>query len=74
MSEVELQVQKRLTLNWLIQGAAQHAGMTFHYLVKDELNAIHPKLVHLFNIFDFPSSILVPMVAVPGAAPGAAGL
>ncbi len=49
MSEVELQVQKRLTLNWLSQGAAQHAGMTFHYLVKDELNAIHPKLVHLYD-------------------------
>ena len=24
------EINKRLTLNWLIQGAAQHAGMTFH--------------------------------------------
>ena len=33
------QINKRLTLNWLIQGAAQHAGMTSHHLVRDELDA-----------------------------------
>src|SRR5437867_5417629 len=49
MSEVQLQIQKRLTLNWLIQGAAQHAGMTFHHLVREELNAINPKLLHLYD-------------------------
>lgn len=49
MSEEQLQIQKRLTLNWLIQGAAQHAGMTFHHLVREELNAINPKLLHLYD-------------------------
>ncbi len=49
MSDEQLQIQKRLTLNWLIQGAAQHAGMTFHHLVRDELNAINPKLLHLYD-------------------------
>jgi hypothetical protein len=49
MTDEQLQIQKRLTLNWLIQGAAQHAGMTFHHLVRDELNAIHPKLLHLYD-------------------------
>ena len=49
MSHEQLQIQKRLTLNWLIQGAAQHAGMTFHHLVRDELNAIHPQLLHLYD-------------------------
>jgi len=49
MSEEELQIQKRLTLNWLIQGAAQHAGMTFHHLVRDELNALDPKLLHFYD-------------------------
>jgi hypothetical protein len=48
-SEVRNEINKRLTLNWLIQGAAQHAGMTFHHLVRDELNAIHPKLVRLYD-------------------------
>jgi hypothetical protein len=43
------ETQKRLTLNWLIQGAAQHAGMTFHHLVRDELNALDPKLVRLYD-------------------------
>src|SRR5437899_1207148 len=43
------EINKRLTLNWLIQGAAQHAGMTFHHLVRDELNAINPKLLHLYD-------------------------
>jgi hypothetical protein len=49
MSDEQLQIQKRLALNWLIQGAAQHAGMTFHHLVRDELNAISPKLLHFYD-------------------------
>ncbi len=49
MSNEQLEIQKRFTLNWLIQGAAQHAGMTFHHLVRDELNAISPKLVHFYD-------------------------
>jgi hypothetical protein len=49
MSDEQLQIQKRLTLNWLIQGAAQHAGMTFHHLVRDELNDINPKLLHFYD-------------------------
>lgn len=47
--ELQLQIQKRFTLNWLIQGAAQHAGMTFHHLVSDELNKIHPRLLRLYD-------------------------
>src|ERR1043166_5139501 len=49
MSEEVLEIQKRLTLNWLIQGAAQHAAMTFHHLVRDELNALDPGLVRLYD-------------------------
>jgi len=49
MSDVRLEIQKRHTLNWLIQGAAQHAGMTFHHLVRDELNALDPSLVLLYD-------------------------
>jgi hypothetical protein len=49
MTDTQLQIRKRLTLNWLIQGAAQHAGMTFHHLVRDELNGINPKLLHLYD-------------------------
>ena len=45
------EIQKRLTLNWLIQGASQHAGMTFHHLVRDELNAVHPGLIRLYDHF-----------------------
>ncbi|MEJ0088566.1 MAG: hypothetical protein WDM80_02220 [Limisphaerales bacterium] len=44
MSDVQLEIQKRFTLNWLIQGAAQHAGMTFHHLVRDELDALESGL------------------------------
>ncbi len=43
------EVNKRLTLNWLIQGAAQHAGMTVQYLVRDELDALNPKLLRLYD-------------------------
>lgn len=48
-SVVREEVNKRLTLNWLIQGAAQHAGMTFHHLVRDELDALHPGLLRLYD-------------------------
>jgi len=49
MSDLRLEIQKRHTLNWLIQGAAQHAGMTFHHLVRDQLNALDPRLVRLYD-------------------------
>jgi hypothetical protein len=48
-AEVHQEVNKRLTLNWLIQGAAQHAGMTAHHLVRPELEAIHPHLPRLYD-------------------------
>jgi hypothetical protein len=47
--EVRGQINKRLTLNWLIQGAAQHAGMTFHHLIRDELDALDPRLLLLYD-------------------------
>ena len=43
------EINKRFTLNWLIQGAAQHAGMTFHHLVRRELDALDPELVGLYD-------------------------
>src|ERR1700678_256811 len=43
------EINKRLTLNWLIQGAAQHAGMTFHHLVSDQLNTLDPRLLRLYD-------------------------
>lgn len=49
MHDDQLQIQKRFTLNWLIQGAAQHAGMTFHHLVRDELSALNPKLLRFYD-------------------------
>ena len=51
MHEQELrdEINKRLTLNWLIQGAAQHAGMTFHHLVRDQLNALDERLLRLYD-------------------------
>lgn len=43
------EMNKRLTLNLLIQGSASHAFLTSHYLVRDELTAINPGLVHLYD-------------------------
>src|SRR5688572_5491767 len=43
------EINKRLTLNLLIQGAAEQAFLTSHYLVRDELNAINPKLLLLYD-------------------------
>lgn len=49
--ELRDEINKRFTLNWLIQGAAQHTGMTLHYLVREELDAIDPELVLLYDQF-----------------------
>jgi hypothetical protein len=43
------QTNKRLTLNLLIQGAASHAFLTAHHLVKDDLEAIRPGLTELYD-------------------------
>lgn len=45
------EINKRLTLNLLIQGSSQHAFLTSHYLVRDELSAINPKLLRLYDQF-----------------------
>jgi len=46
---VREEVNKRLTLNWLIQGASQHAGITLHHLVRDELSALDGRLLHMYD-------------------------
>ena len=47
--ELRGEIHKRFTLNWLIQGAAQHAGMTSHHLVRKELDDLDPKLLSLYD-------------------------
>lgn len=42
-------INKRLTLNLLIQGAATHAFLSAHYVVETELNALNPKLIPLYD-------------------------
>lgn len=47
--ELREQINKRLTLNLLIQGSAGHAFLTAHHLIRDELNAIAPNLIRLYD-------------------------
>ena len=42
-------VNKRLTLNLLIQGAAAHAHWSAHHLIADQLNELNPEL---FAVYD----------------------
>jgi hypothetical protein len=51
MSDERLEIQKRHTLNWLIQGASQHAGMTLHHLVRDDLDALDAQLLRYYDHF-----------------------
>ncbi len=43
--QFEAEVNKRFTLNLLIQGAASHSFLTIHHLVRDDLNRINQKLL-----------------------------
>src|SRR5688500_7020037 len=47
--DLRAQINKRLTLNLLIQGSAQHAFLTSHHLSRDELNAINPGFLPLYD-------------------------
>jgi len=42
-------VNKKLSLNLLIQGAAAHAHWSAHHLVEEELNELEPKLFPLYT-------------------------
>ncbi len=42
-------ISKRLSLNLLIQGAATHGFLSAHYVVEDELNAVNPHLIHVYD-------------------------
>lgn len=42
-------VNKRLTMNILIQGAASHAHLSAHHLVREELDQIQTELVPLYD-------------------------
>ena len=47
--EILQQINKRLTLNLLIQGAASHTFLTAHHLVADELEELRPGLTRLYD-------------------------
>jgi hypothetical protein len=47
--ELLLQINKRLTLNLLIQGAAAHTFITAHHLIARELEEIRPGLVRVYD-------------------------
>lgn len=51
VDELQQQINKRHTLNTLIQGAAMHSFLTGHHLVSDRLRAIDPRLVRLYDRF-----------------------
>lgn len=48
-AEILPYVNKRLTLNLLIQGAASHGYLTAHHLVHEELEALRPGLTSLYD-------------------------
>lgn len=48
-AEILPYVNKRLTLNLLIQGAASHGYLTSHHLVHEQLEALRPGLTSLYD-------------------------
>lgn len=49
LSNRQAQLNKRFSLNLLIQGAASHTYLTAHHLVKDELQAIDRDLIRVYD-------------------------
>ena len=50
-SELQQQINKRLTLNLLIQGAAAHTYTSANHLVRDQLEELQPGLTRLYDQF-----------------------
>jgi hypothetical protein len=51
------EINKRLILNLLIQGAASHVFLTATHLVKDELESIRPGITKLYDKFAISGSL-----------------
>jgi hypothetical protein len=51
------EINKRLILNLLIQGAASHVFLTANHLVKDELESIRPGITTLYDKFAISGSL-----------------
>jgi hypothetical protein len=49
--EIKDQINKRILLNCVIQGASVHSFYTLHHVVKNELDTVHPSLVPLYDTF-----------------------
>lgn len=49
------QINKRILMNCIIQGASVHSFYTLHHLVKEELDKLNPMLVDLYDRFSIGS-------------------
>jgi hypothetical protein len=49
--ELRGQINKRITMNTLTQGAAVHNMATIHHVVSEQLNALNPQLLDIYQRF-----------------------
>lgn len=49
------QINKRILMNCIIQGASIHSFYTIHHVVKDELDSINPELISFYDKFSVGS-------------------
>lgn len=50
------QINKRILMNCVIQGASIHSFYTLHHIVKDEIDKINPNLIDLYDAFSVGSA------------------
>lgn len=50
-TEIEEQIQKRIILNGIVHGCAMHIWKSAHYIIKEKIDAIDPRLMELYNIY-----------------------
>ena len=54
--EIEEQIEKRVILNSLVHGCAMHVWKSAHYIIKDKVDALNPRLMELYNIYTASTS------------------
>lgn len=49
--EMRDEIEKRVILNGLVHGSAMHIWKSVHYIVKEEVDMIHPLLMQLYDVY-----------------------
>lgn len=61
------EIEKRIILNGLVHGSAMHIWKSVHYIVKEEVDMIHPLLMQMYDVYTSGTGFLIWQISVAEA-------